>query len=136
MDLSSISASRFAEPLAQDVPQAQSPYRSAGSAFNPSGSSPVPGSNWPADKSVWVAESGEVTYLDRAHISEIGRRMMSRMEGQWEIQSHTVRLYLLEENSAMRNALAASFKARSAVESLLALQAGLAGTGTSVDIYA
>lgn len=136
MDLSSISASRFVEPLAQDVPQAQSPYQTAGSAFNPSGSSPVPGSNWPTDRSVWVAESNEVAYLDRAHISEIGRRMMGRMEGQWEIQSHTVRLFMIEENSAMRNALDASFKTRSAVESLLALQVGLAGTGTSVDVYA
>jgi len=136
MDLSSISTARYSEPMAQPLPQGLSPYLPAGSGINPTWASPVPGSNWPADNAVWVSQSQEVASLDRAHISEIGRRMLGRMEGQWEVQSYSVRLYQTEENSAVRYAIAAGFRAHSAMDSLLSMQMSLAGIGRSVDVYA
>ncbi len=136
MVLSAISSAGYASIPVQAVPQQHSQYAQFGAAINPAGSSPMPGSNWPADKAVWVSQSSEVSFLDRAHVSEMAGRMISHAAGTWEIQSHSVRSLEAGHSSMERNALAAQVRMRGAVNSLLNLQASLAGTGVSVDIYA
>ncbi len=136
MVLSAISSAGNAAPQMQAVPPQQSQNAQFGAAINPAGSSPIPGSNWPADKAVWVSQSSEVSSIGRAHVSEVAGRMIARAAGTWEIQSHLVRRLEVEQSSFERNALAADVRTRSAVNSLLGLQASLAGTGVSVDIYA
>ena len=136
MVLSAISSPAYAAPYTLPLPQQHSQYAVYGAAVNPAGSSPVPGSNWPADNAVWVAQSSEVSFLERTHVSDVAARMISHSEGKWEIQSHLVRSLQAEQNSLERDALAATVRTRSAVNTLLTLQARLVGTGVSVDVYA
>ncbi|MBW7996305.1 MAG: hypothetical protein FVQ81_07010 [Candidatus Glassbacteria bacterium] len=136
MVLSSISSPGYFSPQAQAVPHLLSQHVQYGAGLNPAGSSPIPGSNWAADKAVWVAQGSEVSFLDRAHVSEVAGRMISRSAGTWEIQSHSLRLLQATQNSLERSALAAGMRTRSAINGLLTFQASLAGTGVSVDVYA
>lgn len=136
MVLSAISSPAYAMPQHYTVPQQHSPYRTYGAALNPSGASPVPGSSWPADNAVWVAQSSEVNNLDRSHVSDVASRMIARAAGKWEIQAHAVRMLEITQGSLERDALAAQVRTRSAVNSLLTMQAKLAGSGISVDVYA
>ena len=136
MVLSAISSPTYAQPQAPVLPQQHSQYATHGAALNPAGSSPMPGSSWPADNAVWVAQSGEMSFLERSHVSDVAVRMMSKAAGQWEIQAYSVRMLESTQNSLERDALAARVRTRSAVNSLLALQSRLAGTGVSVDVYA
>jgi hypothetical protein len=136
MVLSAISSPAYAAPQSWPVPQQQAPYTTFGAAVSPAGASPIPGSSWPADDAVWVAQSSEMSFLDRVHVSDVAQRMISRSSGQWEIQSHMVRSLELTQNSLERDALSARVRTRSAVNSLLAMQSRLAGSGVSVDVYA
>lgn len=136
MVLSAISSPTYATPQSLPIPQQHSQYATHGAALNPSGASPLPGSSWPADNAVWVTQSSEMSFLERTHVSDVAQRMISRSSGQWEIQSHMVRSLELTQNSLERDALSSRVRTRSAVNSLLALQTRLAGSGVSVDVYA
>ncbi len=136
MVLSAISSAGYGASQVQAVPPQHSQYAQFGAAINPAGSSPIPGSNWPADKAVWVSQSSEVSFLDRVHVSEMAGRMISHSAGTWEIQSHSVRGLEITQSSLERGALAARVRMRNAVNGLLNMQASLAGTGVSVDVYA
>ena len=136
MVLSAISSPTYAIPQTYSVPQQHSPYTTYGAALNPSGASPMPGSSWPSDNAVWVSQSKEVSFLERSHVSDVASRMISRSAGKWEIQAHSVRMLEATQNSMERDALAARVRTRAAVNSLLSLQAKLAGSGVSVDVYA
>jgi hypothetical protein len=118
------------------VPQQHSPYTTHGAALNPSGASPLPGSSWAADNAVWVSQNSETNFLERSHVSDVASRMIASAAGKWEIQAYNVRMLEATQNSLERDALAARVRTRSAVNSLLAMQAHLAGSGISVDVYA
>lgn len=136
MDLSSISSSRYAQRSFQPVFYQQPQYIPAGAALNPPGTSPIPGSNWPAYNAVWVSQPQEVSSLEKAHVSEIGQRMMGRMAGLWEVQSWAVRRFQVEQNSMERAALASQFTTRNAIDTLMSLEGRLTTAGKSIDIYA
>jgi len=136
MDLSSISSSRYAQRSFQPGFYHQPQYIPAGAGLNPPGASPIPGSNWPADNAVWVSQCHEVASLEKAHVSEIGQRMLGRMEGLWEVQAWAVRRLQAEHNSMERAALASQFMTRNAISTLMALESRLTTAGKSIDIYA
>jgi hypothetical protein len=136
MDLSSISSSRYAQRAFQPVFYHQPQYVPAGAGLNPAGASPIPGSNWPADNAVWVSQCQEVASLEKAHVSEIGQRMLGRMAGLWEVQSWAIRHFQVEQNSMERAALASQFMTRNAISTLMALESRLTTAGKSIDIYA
>ena len=136
MDLSSISSSRYAQRSFQPVFYQQPQNVPAGAGLNPPGAGPIPGSNWPADNTVWVSQSKEASSLEKAHVSEIGQRMLGRTAGLWEVQSWAVRRFEAEQSSMERAALASQFITRNAMSTLMALQSRLTITGQSIDIYA
>jgi len=136
MDLSSISSSRYAQRSFQPVFYQQPQYIPVGAGLNPPGASPIPGSNWPVYNAVWVSQPQEVSSLEKAHVSEIGQRMLGRMAGLWEVQSWAVRRFQAEQNSMERAALASQFMTRNAIDTLISLKIGLTTAGNSIDIYA
>ncbi|HUU29320.1 MAG TPA: hypothetical protein VM123_16075 [archaeon] len=143
MDISSVSASRYTAHTFNPVLYEQPPQRTfhggtlgpvtSGASF---GTSPLPGSNWPSEDTVWIAQSKEASSIEKVHVSEMGQRMLSKMEGLWEVQSWSVRRLQDEQNSLERMTIASRFMTQNAINTMISLKSGLDVAGHRIDIYA
>ena len=70
------------------------------------------------------------------HVSEKGLRRYSKLYGEWELQSWTLRRAQAQLDTDERQAEASRYIARNAIASLTALGTHLATAGQSIDIYA